>query len=108
MKRLIYIVGLSVSMFCLAPRTVVAQAPEPFLGEIRIFALNFCPTGWAAVNGQLLPISQNAALFDLLGTNYGGDGITTFALPNWSPILTANGGILRACIALQGVFPSQN
>jgi microcystin-dependent protein len=108
MKRLIYSVGMLVLMFCLAPRTAVAQAYEPFLGEIQIFALGFCPTGWAALQGQLLPINQNQALFSLLGTNYGGDGITTFALPKWSPILTANGGVLRACIALQGVFPSQN
>jgi microcystin-dependent protein len=108
MKRLIHSVGLMTLMLCLTPRTVVAQASEPYLGEIRIFAFNFCPVGWAAVSGQLLPISQNQALFQLLGTNYGGDGTTTFALPNWSPILTANGGVLRPCIALQGIFPSQN
>ena len=55
---------------------------EPFVAEIRIFAGNFAPKGWALCNGQLLPISQNTALFSLLGTNYGGDGKTTFALPN--------------------------
>jgi microcystin-dependent protein len=55
---------------------------NPFLAEIRIFAGNFAPTGWALCNGQLLPISQNTALFSLLGTFYGGDGKTTFALPN--------------------------
>jgi len=55
---------------------------EPFLGEIEIFAFNFAPTGWALCNGQLLPISQNTALFSLLGTQFGGDGRTTFALPN--------------------------
>jgi microcystin-dependent protein len=108
MKRLIYGVGLLASMFCLAPRTVEAQASEPFLGEIQIFALGFCPTGWAALQGQLLPINQYTALFSLLGTTYGGDGVTTFALPKWGPILAANGGALRACIALQGVYPSQN
>jgi microcystin-dependent protein len=54
----------------------------PFLGEIRIFACNFAPRGWAMCNGQLLPINQNQALFSLLGTNYGGNGQTTFALPN--------------------------
>ena len=53
-----------------------------FLGEIRIFGFNFAPTGWAKCNGQLLPISQNTALFALLGTFYGGDGKSTFALPN--------------------------
>jgi len=54
----------------------------PFVGEIRIFAGNFPPRGFAFCNGQLLPISQNTALFSLLGTNYGGDGRTNFALPN--------------------------
>lgn len=55
---------------------------EPFLAEIRIMSFNFAPRGWAACNGQLLPISQNQALFSLLGTTYGGDGRTTFGLPN--------------------------
>lgn len=55
---------------------------EPFVAEIRIFAGNFAPTGWAQCNGQLMPISQNTALFSLLGTYYGGDGKSTFALPN--------------------------
>src|SRR5213082_3600975 len=55
---------------------------SPFVAEIRIFGCNFAPTGWAQCNGQLLPISQNTALFSLLGTFYGGDGKSTFALPN--------------------------
>jgi microcystin-dependent protein len=55
---------------------------EPFLSEIRIVSFNFAPKGWAMCNGQLLPINQNQALFSLLGTTYGGNGQTTFALPN--------------------------
>ncbi|MDJ0835083.1 MAG: tail fiber protein [Acidobacteriota bacterium] len=55
---------------------------EPFVAEIRIFAGNFAPRGWAFCNGQLLPISQNTALFSLIGTTYGGDGRSTTALPN--------------------------
>jgi microcystin-dependent protein len=55
---------------------------EPFLSEIRIFAFNFPPKGWAFCNGQFLPINQNQGLFSLLGTTYGGNGQTTFALPN--------------------------
>jgi microcystin-dependent protein len=55
---------------------------DPFLAEIRMFAGNFAPTGWALCNGQLMPISQNTALFSLLGTSYGGDGRVTFGLPN--------------------------
>lgn len=55
---------------------------DPFVAEIRIFPFNFAPRGWAWCNGQLLPISQNTALFSLLGTTYGGDGKSTFALPD--------------------------
>jgi microcystin-dependent protein len=55
---------------------------DPFLAEIRIFAGNFAPRGWAFCNGQLMSISQNTALFSLLGTTYGGDGKSTFGLPN--------------------------
>lgn len=55
---------------------------EPFIAEIRIFAGNFAPRSWAFCNGQLLPVSQNTALFSLIGTTYGGDGRTTTALPN--------------------------
>src|SRR3712207_9059664 len=55
---------------------------DQFLAEIRIFPFNFPPTGWAFCNGQIMPISQNTALFALLGTTYGGDGKSTFALPD--------------------------
>jgi microcystin-dependent protein len=55
---------------------------EPFIGEIRIFGFNFPPRGWATCSGQILPIAQNTALFSLLGTTYGGNGQTTFALPD--------------------------
>ncbi|MCW4385531.1 tail fiber protein [Salinibacterium sp. SYSU T00001] len=55
---------------------------DPFVAEIRIFPFNFAPKGWAFCNGQLIPISQNTALFSLLGTTYGGDGKSTFALPD--------------------------
>ena len=55
---------------------------EPFIGEIKIVSFNFPPRGWAFCNGQLLPINQNQALFALLGTQYGGNGQTTFALPD--------------------------
>jgi microcystin-dependent protein len=55
---------------------------DPFVGQIMMVAFNFAPKGWALCNGQLLPIAQNTALFSLIGTYYGGDGRTTFALPN--------------------------
>lgn len=57
--------------------------PEPFVGEIGLAAFNYAPKGWALCNGQLLQIAQNAALFSLLGTRYGGDGVKTFGLPNF-------------------------
>ncbi len=67
---------------------------EPFLGEIRMVGFNFPPRGWALCAGQLMPIAQNSALFSLLGTTFGGDGITTFALPDYrsrSPVGMGNG-----------------
>jgi microcystin-dependent protein len=68
---------------------------DPFVAEIRIFPFNFAPKGWAFCNGQILPISQNTALFSLLGTTYGGDGISNFALPNFqgnAPLHFGQGG----------------
>ena len=70
---------------------------EPFLSEIKIMSFNFPPKGWALCNGQFLPINQNQALFALLGTTYGGNGQTTFALPNLRgrvPIHEGNGHTL--------------
>ena len=66
----------------------------PYLGEVKIISWNFPPKGWAFCNGQLLPINQNQALFSILGTTYGGDGRTTFGLPNLqgrTPIYTGQG-----------------
>jgi tail collar domain len=94
-------------ILCANARPVLAGS-NPFLGEVETFAFGFCPLGWTTLNGQLLPISQNQALFALLGTTYGGNGQTTFALPTAKPIFTATGAVLRQCIALQGIFPSQN
>jgi microcystin-dependent protein len=65
---------------------------EPFLGEIKIISWNFPAKGWAFCNGQLLPINQNQALFSVLGTTYGGDGRTTFGLPNLQGRTAIHGG----------------
>jgi microcystin-dependent protein len=65
---------------------------ESFLGEIRMFSGNFAPEGWTFCNGQLMAISQATALFSLLGTNYGGDGRTTFGLPNFQARVPINQG----------------
>ena len=70
----------SLSLVLLVAAPLFAQ--EPFIAEIRMFAGNFAPRGWAFCDGQLLPISENQALFSLVGTIYGGDGRTTFALPD--------------------------
>ncbi|GAA6146121.1 phage tail protein [Thalassolituus maritimus] len=67
-------------------------AAEPFLGEVMWFAGNFCPRGWASADGQLMAISQNSALFSLLGTMYGGDGRTTFGLPDLRGRVAVNAG----------------
>jgi microcystin-dependent protein len=65
---------------------------DPFVAEIRMVGFNFPPTGWAECNGQLLPISQNTALFSLLGTMYGGDGKSTFALPDMQGAVPVQAG----------------
>ena len=70
---------------------------QPYVGEIRMFAGSFAPVGWLLCDGQLLPISENETLFQLIGTTYGGDGESTFALPNLQsriPIHQGNGFIL--------------
>jgi microcystin-dependent protein len=67
---------------------------DPFIGEIKIVAFNYPPRGWAFCDGQLLPIAQNQALFAIIGTTYGGNGVTTFALPNLQgriPLHAGNG-----------------
>jgi microcystin-dependent protein len=70
---------LAIGTFTLPPNV---EAQECFIGEVRLFAGNFAPRSWAFCNGQLLSISQNSALFSILGTTYGGDGRTTFGLPD--------------------------
>jgi Phage Tail Collar Domain len=112
----------------------LAAAQTPHLGEIRLFGFNFCPIGWRAADGATLSISENQALFALLGTFFGGNGINNFALPNLSgrapygmqsgeagqPIgaeygapISSTGGTqgtalsLKWCVAMQGIFPSR-
>ncbi|MDX6614752.1 MAG: hypothetical protein QOD75_3938 [Blastocatellia bacterium] len=118
-----------ISLFGFYPSPDSGGGAEPFLGEGRLFAFDFAPSGWASCNGQLLRINQNQALFSLLGTTYGGNGQTTFALPDLrgaipihtdplvlgesvnavspEPSTEPSSGflILNYCIALQGIFP---
>jgi microcystin-dependent protein len=79
--KLLNFIGAASLFSCFIPINNAIADSNPFLGEINYFAGNFAPRGWAFCDGQLLPIAQNTALFSLLGTTYGGDGRTTFALP---------------------------
>src|ERR1700709_2221887 len=74
---------------------------DPFVAEIRIFPFNFAPKGWAFCDGQILPLSQNTALFSLLGTNYGGDGKSNFALPNLQGSVPLHAGMVGPGPGLQ-------
>ena len=105
MRKLVLLASALAMSYEPAPAVAGAQ---PFLGEIETFAFNFCPVGWAPLNGQILSIAQNTALFALLGTTYGGDGRSTFALPLARPLYSLTGPPFIQCIALQGIFPSRN
>jgi microcystin-dependent protein len=103
------ILSAVISLVALATTLPAAKAQDtPFVGEVIITGHNFCPTGWAPMNGQLVPISENEVLFQLIGTTYGGDGQSTFALPAARPIVSATGAALTQCISLFGIFPTQN
>ncbi len=78
---------------------------DPILGQIQLFAFNFVPKGWMLCDGTTLPISQYTAVFALVGTTYGGDGQTTFALPNLKGKEPIAGSMY--CICMQGIFPSR-
>jgi microcystin-dependent protein len=83
-----------------------AFSDEDYLSSIGLFGGNFCPKGTLHAAGQNLPINQNQALFSLLGLTYGGDGQTTFALPDLRGKEPAAGSVY--CVIVQGIFPSQN
>jgi microcystin-dependent protein len=106
MKRFILAIGL-LAIFIFTPTKASFAGSDPFLGEITIFGGTYAPRGFAFCKGQLLQISQNTALFAILGNRYGGDGRTTFALPDFSKAEKSLNGA-RYIIALQGIFPSRN
>lgn len=106
MKRII-LTSMLVVFFMLVPVKESVAGDAPFIGEITLFGGNFAPRGYAFCEGQLLPISQNTALFSLLGTTYGGDGRVTFALPNLKKAEKNLGGA-RYIIALIGIYPSRS
>lgn len=85
--------AMAAGLGCTAP--AFAQA-EPFIGQLALFGMNWCPKNWLAANGQTLSIAQNTALFSLLGVQYGGDGVQTFGLPNLQA---------RAPVGASGTYP---
>lgn len=94
MKKKYYLI-----LFFLFTKTIYAQ--DPFIGEIRLFATNFAPTGWMACEGQILKISTNTALFSLLGVRYGGDGRTTFGLPDLRNVMAVGTGQGQGLTAIE-------
>jgi microcystin-dependent protein len=102
-----FLIALVLSGGALAQSASSAKA-QMYLGDVATFAFGFCPLGWAEANGQLLQIAEYDALFALIGTQYGGDGQTTFALPNARTAVTlTTGATLIQCVSLAGVFPSR-
>lgn len=99
-------IAKSLAAAALAASTLVSApasaSADPFIGEIQAFPYTFCPRGWIKADGRLLQISQNTALFSLLGTQFGGDGRTTFGVPDLSD------APIRHCIATVGIYPSRN
>ena len=108
MRRLLLIAAAALMV-----STVEATArAQPYFGEIQTFPYTFCPQGWLRADGSLVDISQYEVLFVLIGTTYGGDGLTNFALPkielSSAPSSQASATAYAVCIAVQGIFPTQN
>jgi microcystin-dependent protein len=79
-----------------------------YIGQICLFPWPWAPRGWAKCDGQMFRIQEYSALFSLIGTEFGGDGRTNFALPKMTPIKTESGGDVAFFINLQGIYPSRN
>jgi microcystin-dependent protein len=98
------VLALAVSLAAASP---AAADSAHYLGEIIRITSNFCPTDTIETNGQLLPVSLNLALFSLLGTRFGGNGSTTFAVPLLKPVFANDGSRVIQCIVTVGNFPPQ-
>lgn len=108
MRRLLLIAAAAMMV-----STVEASArAEPYIGEIATFPYTFCPLGWLRADGSLLPIADYQPLYVLIGTTYGGDGLTSFALPKIAsasaPSSQASAWPYAVCVSVEGVFPTQN
>ena len=115
MTRLLATAALASALQVICAGLVSAQDQEKYLGEIRLFGYNWCPVGWTPAAGQTLIINQYVALFSLYGTAFGGNGVTTFGLPNLNGG-AADGGsaavpnpalTLKWCVAITGIYPSR-
>ena len=104
----------ALSAIAIAAAPAAEAGPDEYLGEIITVASNFCPRGTLEADGRELPISKNTALFSLLGTLYGGDGRTSFALPDlraetdYEVAETPHKDRLKHCVVTQGIYPSRN
>ena len=104
MKGLFACLSVGAAMLLGTSNAAVAQNP-PFIGQILLFAGSYCPSGWLAANGQLLPASSNQVLYSVIGTRYGGNSVN-FALPNAKPFATLTAGAtFIVCIATTGLYP---
>ncbi|NUU77182.1 tail fiber protein [Paenibacillus xylanilyticus] len=101
---LVFLIGLSGLWNNFSVERANAAAVEPYLGEIRLFPYNATPRGWMPARGQTMSISQNNALYSLLGLNFGGDGVRTFSLPNLTNVAPDG---MSYYIAINGIFPSR-
>jgi hypothetical protein len=100
---------IAVSSALMVHHSADAAAPNAsYIGEVFISPFGFCPNGSYPAQGGLLPISQNTALFSLMGTKYGGDGQNNFALPNMAPIPVGNGPAAQYCISAMGIWPNMS
>lgn len=108
MKKLSFCIAVSASLLFATCNSARAQV-EPFLGQVMVFAGNFCPVGWLPANGQILSAQSYSALYSLLGNTYGGQYPNTFALPNAAPFTTlTSGASMLVCIAANGgVYPQR-
>ncbi|MEO0371891.1 MAG: phage tail protein [Pseudomonadota bacterium] len=115
MKKLLTLATVT-TLALAAPKPGLAHNGQDYLGSVFLFALagnagsGFCPRGSLLADGSLLQISQFSALFALLGASYGGDGRTTFALPDFrdAALVSANGTKMGYCMVVEGVFPSRS
>ena len=101
MRKILFAAAFALASLGSAPALAQSAQSGPFIGQLILVSFNFCPQGWHAADGALLSIPQNTALFSLIGTTFGGNGTTNFALPNVPPPVKG----LLYCINLQTGYP---